>query len=207
MIADTSLRTAEQTPTDYRELDDDRLDPPPQLLPQSRRRVATEAPRRDELAEAWAGLKTIRCANLARGKVQWVAGQRYRLPPGAWQRCAGDARVYPGERVWLGVDVGGERSASAVVWVTQDLRVDCAVFHGDAAVLDCAAKVRELAEEFSIAEVIYDPWRFNSRRSSSPTVGSSPWSSLNPTRGWARRPRGCTPPSSRAGYSTRTIRR
>jgi phage terminase large subunit-like protein len=38
--------------------------------------------------------------------------------------------------------------------------VDCRVFHGDRAVLECAEQVRELAETFSIAEVAFDPWRF-----------------------------------------------
>jgi hypothetical protein len=37
---------------------------------------------------------------------------------------AGDATIEPGERVWVGVDVGGERSASAVVIVSEDLRVN-----------------------------------------------------------------------------------
>ena len=50
------------------------------------------------------------------------------------------------ERICVGVDVGGERSASAVVWVTEDLRVDCRVFHGDRAVLEsptwCASSPR-----------------------------------------------------------------
>ena len=54
--------------------------------------------------------------------------------------CAGDATIGPGERVWVGVDVGGERSASAVVWVTQDLRVGCQVFTGDEAVLAVARR-------------------------------------------------------------------
>jgi phage terminase large subunit-like protein len=56
--------------------------------------------------------------------------------------------------------VGGERSASAVVWVTEVLRVHAAIFHGDAAVLECAEKVRELAAELEIAELVHDPWHF-----------------------------------------------
>jgi len=45
------------------------------------------------------------------------------LPRGAWQACAGAAEIAPGEPVWIGVDVGGSRAASAVVIVTEDLRV------------------------------------------------------------------------------------
>ena len=62
--------------------------------------------------------------------------------------------------VWLGVDVGGSRAASAVVWVTEDLRVGVRVFQGDAAVLDCIVAVCELAGRQQVVEVAFDPWRF-----------------------------------------------
>jgi len=90
----------------------------------------------------------------------WTTSEFYWLPPGAWEKCASAYDIEAGERVWVGVDVGGERSASAVVWCTEDLRVGCTVFHGERAVLEVADEVRRLAAEFSIAEVIYDPWRF-----------------------------------------------
>src|SRR5918998_1177193 len=64
---------------------------------------------------------------------QWLAGEHHWLAPGA---CAGGAdptaRIHPHEKVFVGVDVGGERSASAVVWSTEDLRIDGSVFTGDA---------------------------------------------------------------------------
>jgi phage terminase large subunit-like protein len=91
---------------------------------------------------------------------QWTAQEGAWLTPGTWQACAGDAHVEPGEKVWVGVDVGGSRSASAVVWVTDDLRVNSAVYEGDGAVLDCAEKVRELAAAYAVVEVVHDPWRF-----------------------------------------------
>jgi phage terminase large subunit-like protein len=92
---------------------------------------------------------------------QWMAGGQHWLPIGAWAACADPtAKILAGERIFVGVDVGGERSASAVVWVTEDLRVDCELFHGNEAVLDVAAKVRELAETFHVVECAYDPWRF-----------------------------------------------
>jgi phage terminase large subunit-like protein len=92
---------------------------------------------------------------------QWAASGQHWLPIGAWAKCADPtAKILPGERIFVGVDVGGERSASAVCWVTEDLRVDCKVFHGDRAVLACADLVRSLAETFSIAECSFDPWRF-----------------------------------------------
>ncbi len=74
--------------------------------------------------------------------------------------CRWTISIEAGEPVWVGVDVGGERSASAVVWVTDDLRVGCEIYRGDEAVLDCLAKVRELAGTFDVREVAFDPWRF-----------------------------------------------
>jgi phage terminase large subunit-like protein len=92
---------------------------------------------------------------------QWAASGQHWLPIGAWQACADPTIViHPAERIFVGVDVGGERSASAVVWATEDLRIGCAVFHGDRAVLQCAEQVRELAETYTIAECAFDPWRF-----------------------------------------------
>src|SRR5919112_1044703 len=91
----------------------------------------------------------------------WAASGQHWLPIGAWAKCADPTvKIHPGERVFVGVDVGGERSASAVVWATEDLRVDCKVFHGDRAVLECAEQVRGLAETYNVAEVSCDPWRF-----------------------------------------------
>jgi len=78
---------------------------------------------------------------------------------GAWQACAGEPSFEDGEPVTIGVDIGGERSDSAVVWVTDDLRVGCEVLSGDRAVLEIADVVRELAERFTVRECSFDPWR------------------------------------------------
>jgi phage terminase large subunit-like protein len=40
------------------------------------------------------------------------------------------------------------------------LHVDGAIYHGDQGVLDCVDKVRELAGEFNVRELLFDPWRF-----------------------------------------------
>ena len=76
------------------------------------------------------------------------AGVRLRRPgvTGADLDGALDPPMEPGERVWVGVHVGGERSASAVVWIPDDLTVGCRVFHGEAAVLECAEQVREIED-------------------------------------------------------------
>lgn len=93
---------------------------------------------------------------------RWGAREGAWLPAGAWQACAGNAQIEDGEHVWLGVDVGGSRAASAVVAVTADLRVETTVYQGDEAVLEVAEHVRRLAGRYTVREVAYDPWRFRS---------------------------------------------
>jgi phage terminase large subunit-like protein len=117
---------------------------------------------------SWIGLEQLEHAHAALPELayrrfvanQWTERAGYWLPPGAWQACVGEPEFEPGERVWLGVDVGGERSASAIVWVNERLHVGAAIYEGDAAVFDVIDHVRELAHEFTIAEVVFDPWRF-----------------------------------------------
>lgn len=48
---------------------------------------------------------------------QWTERAGHWLPPGAWQQCVGEPKFEGGERIWIGVDVGGERSSSAVAWI------------------------------------------------------------------------------------------
>ncbi len=91
---------------------------------------------------------------------QWTAVEHHWLPPGAWSSCARDYTIEAGEAVWLGVDVGGSRAASAVVWATEDLRVGSVIFQGDEAVLEVLEKVRELAGYYDVRAVYFDPWRF-----------------------------------------------
>lgn len=93
---------------------------------------------------------------------RWGAREGAWLPAGAWQTCAGEAEIDDGEQVWIGVDIGGSRAASAVVMVTSDLRVQAKTWQGDDAVLKVVEHVRELAGRFSVREVAYDPWRFRS---------------------------------------------
>jgi phage terminase large subunit-like protein len=90
---------------------------------------------------------------------QWTAAIGSWLPAGAWQDCAGETRFEAGERIWVGIDVGGSRADTAVVWVNERLDVDCRIFSGEDAVLDAAALVPELAERYQVVEVVYDPWR------------------------------------------------
>lgn len=89
-----------------------------------------------------------------------VAPEGSWLPPGAWQTCVGEPTFELGERIWIGVDVGGERSATAVIWISESLQVGCSIFEGEEGVLLALDRVRELAAEYLIAELIFDPWRF-----------------------------------------------
>jgi phage terminase large subunit-like protein len=90
---------------------------------------------------------------------QWTERAGHWLPPGAWDRCVGEPSFEPGERVWIGVDVGGERSATAVAWLNEARHVGIAIFHGESGILEAAEAIRELAETYVIAEVTYDPMR------------------------------------------------
>jgi phage terminase large subunit-like protein len=93
---------------------------------------------------------------------RWGAGNGAWLPHGAWAACAGDL-ADEDEPVLLGVDIGGSRSATAVVGVTKELHVaEVHCFQGDDAVLDAVATVLEIASRRPVLEVAHDPWRFRS---------------------------------------------
>ena len=112
----------------------------------------------EDLAEAREAIHELAFRRLHAN--QWTTTEAYWLPPGAWQACATAYEIEDGEPVFIGVDVGGSRAASAVVWVTEDLRVGCEVFQGTEAVLDVQRAVRDLASRFDVREVRFDPWRF-----------------------------------------------
>jgi phage terminase large subunit-like protein len=90
---------------------------------------------------------------------QWTEAENYWLPAGAWQECAVATSFEAGERIVVGIDIGGERADSAVVWINEARHVGCEVLSGDRAVLEIADVVRELAERFAIIECVFDPWR------------------------------------------------
>lgn len=88
---------------------------------------------------------------------QWTERASYWLPPGAWQACLGEP--HPGKDIYVGVDVGGQRSATAVAWVDSDLHAGVWIGHGDEAVLEARDVIRELARDHTILECAFDPWR------------------------------------------------
>lgn len=93
---------------------------------------------------------------------RWGVGEAAWLPAGAWTACRQDGlHVEAGEQVALGIDVGGGRAESAVVAVTDDLRVAAVeVLQGDGAVLEVTDAVRRLAARYAVREVAFDPWRW-----------------------------------------------
>jgi phage terminase large subunit-like protein len=111
----------------------------------------------DQLRAAWASLPDLAHRRFIAN--QWTERAGHWLPAGAWQECAGEADFEDGERIVVGIDIGGERSDSAVVWLNERLHVGCEVMSGDQAVLEVANVVHELAERFAIAECTFDPWR------------------------------------------------
>lgn len=89
------------------------------------------------------------------------------LPRGAWQAARADYDVSDDEPLTLGVDIGGSRSTSALVGCVADgdgVRVALVEVHtGDQAVLAVQQSIRDLhAQGRAIAQVIYDPMRFES---------------------------------------------
>jgi len=91
---------------------------------------------------------------------QWTARIGSWLPAGAWQACADPGlAIEPDTPIWVGVDVGGARADTAVVWVTEDGRVGCRIFSGEDGILEAAALIPVLAERFTVKEVLFDPWR------------------------------------------------
>jgi phage terminase large subunit-like protein len=91
---------------------------------------------------------------------QWVGRESSWLPVGAYQRCVGTPRFTPGEKLWLGVDIGGERSTSAVAWVNETLNAGVGIYEGEDGILEVLDHVRELAKTYDVREIAFDPWRF-----------------------------------------------
>jgi phage terminase large subunit-like protein len=90
-------------------------------------------------------------------------GESSWLPAGAWAKCRADYAIEDGERIFVGVDIGGTRAATAVVYCTDDLRIGVQTWEGEEAVIYAEAALRELAERFAIVEVAFDPWRFGAQ--------------------------------------------
>jgi phage terminase large subunit-like protein len=111
----------------------------------------------DQLREAREGLPDLAHRRFVCN--MWTERAGHWLPPGAWQAVVGEPTISDGEEIFVGVDVGGQRSATAVAWATADLRVGIWVGHGDDAVLEAREVIRDLGEKYTVVEIVFDPWR------------------------------------------------
>ncbi len=92
-----------------------------------------------------------------------TTGESAWLPAGAWAKCRADYAIEDGERVFVGIDIGGSRAATALVYATEDLRIGVQTWEGEEAVIYAEAALRDLAERYVIAEAAFDPWRFGAQ--------------------------------------------
>jgi phage terminase large subunit-like protein len=90
---------------------------------------------------------------------RWGVGEGSWLPAGAWQACVGEPEFTDGEPIWVGCDVGGQRSCTALVWVNENLHVRCRIYTGDEAILEVADHVRALGRQYAVQAFTFDPWR------------------------------------------------
>jgi phage terminase large subunit-like protein len=90
---------------------------------------------------------------------QWTEVAGHWLPPGAYQEVVGQPVIEDGAKIFVGVDVGGQGTLTAVDWLDQSLNVGSWTGRGEDAVLDARDLIHELAERFTIEVVAFDPWR------------------------------------------------
>jgi phage terminase large subunit-like protein len=94
---------------------------------------------------------------------RWVGRIGSWLAAGAWQQCANGARPKEGSDIWIGVDLGGARADSAIVWMSKlgddQYAVDAAIFSGENGPFEANMQILKLAERFRIREIVYDNWR------------------------------------------------
>ena len=95
---------------------------------------------------------------------QWVrTAEDSWLPQGAWELCRSEERLEPGQAVWVGVDMALKHDSIAVVtvgWVGERLVASAKIWLPDGGVMDVLAvesHLRDLAREFDVQEVAFDP--------------------------------------------------
>jgi hypothetical protein len=98
---------------------------------------------------------------------RWGVGTARWLPPGSWQACRAVYDIGTDEPLILGVDIGGSRSATAVIGCVADeqgVRVALVeIWQGADAVMKAVRYIEGLvASGRAIREVVFDPMRFQS---------------------------------------------
>ena len=61
--------------------------------------------------------------------------------------------------MWLALDVGGAKSATALIWMNERLQVGCWIGYGDESIFGALERIRELRENYFVVELCADPWR------------------------------------------------
>lgn len=82
------------------------------------------------------------------------------LPEGAWQAAVGEPELLPRERVYLGADIGGAESSTALAAVSERGHVAVWIWEGDEGVERAVDQALELHRAHAVVEVAGDPWRF-----------------------------------------------
>ena len=139
---------------------------------------------------------------------RWGVGEGSWLPPGAWQAVRRRTRASTdGEDVWVGVDVGGERSATAVAGSTTPCTSAAGSTTATAASSRSSTTSAPSPRRFNVRELVYDPWRFGQAAQELEREGVH--RRRVPAARRAHDPRvapGCTPRSSSSASRCRTTR-
>jgi phage terminase large subunit-like protein len=78
---------------------------------------------------------------------EWVGRIGSWLPAGAWQACAnGSTPIERGSRIWVGIDGGGSRADTAIVWIDEQFRVGSWIESGDGALFEAPAVLLEIPD-------------------------------------------------------------
>jgi phage terminase large subunit-like protein len=139
---------------------------------------------------------------------QWTARIGSWLPAGAWQACANGAEPIPeGSKVWVGVDIGGARADTAIVWIDEDFHVGCRIWSGDEALMDATAFLPALAQKYRVQEIVYDPWRAQTLAKIAESTRAMTGSSTSASRPPGPRPASPATSSPRRARRSRSSRR
>lgn len=83
------------------------------------------------------------------------------LPPGAWNAATGEPELLPNERIYLGADIGGAESTSALAAVSERGHAEVFIYEGETGVERVVEQALELHRAHAVVEIAGDPWRFS----------------------------------------------
>lgn len=101
---------------------------------------------------------------------QWTSTREAWLPHGAWQACAADRRLQPGEEVFLGFDGSYSGDSTALCAATRDGFIDVLGHWAKPSVggkdwrIDIATveqAIRDACRTYNVVEIVADPYRWS----------------------------------------------